>query len=406
MTYFAFVRKERRLLTFAISFTFFSSFGQTFLLSLFVPYFLTTFELSNASFGTLYSLATLTGAIALPYLGQYIDRIPLRNYSMYVAGGLFLAAVMMAISWHVAILFIALIFLRLAGQGLSGHTAQATMARIYDKNRGKALSISAIGYPIGEAILPSLIAFMMVYMHWRTVWGFVAGLIALFFIPFLWALIKNESTTVEGSEEEVGSTKENYSKIFHDYRTYYTIPAILIPPFWVTGLFLYQVSAADDMGWTAAIVASAFVAFAVSRIVAGLISGPMIDRFSAQSLFPFLLLPMVIGLAIAIFFSGTWTAFVYMGFVGVTLGLSSTFKSSLWAELYGTRMIGTVQSLFAFIMVFSTAMSPFLMGWMLDNNFTLTSIFVIALSTGLFSTLLSCRLLFKSKEFPFLHKSL
>jgi len=113
MTYLAFVRKERRLLSFAISFTFFSSFGQTFLLSLFVPYFLSAFELSNASFGTLYSLATLTGALALPYLGQWIDRIPLRNYSMYVATGLLIAAIMMSISWHVIMLFVALIFLRL-----------------------------------------------------------------------------------------------------------------------------------------------------------------------------------------------------------------------------------------------------------------------------------------------------
>lgn len=396
MTYLTFVRKERRLLTFAISLTFFSSFGQTFLLSLFVPYFLTAFDLSNASFGTLYSLATLTGALALPYLGQWIDRIPLRNYSMYVASGLFVAAILMSISWHVAMLFVALIFLRLTGQGLSGHTAQATMARIYDRDRGKALSISALGYPIGEAILPSLIAFMMVYMHWRTVWGFVAGLIALFFIPVLWSLIRNESTTVEKSEEDVGTTRENYSKIFSDNRTLYTIPAILIPPFWVTGLFLYQVSAAGDMGWTAAVVASAFVAFAISRIVSGLLSGPMIDRFSAQTLFPFFLLPMMLGLSVAIFFSGTWTAFIYMGLVGVTLGLSSTFKSSLWAELYGTKMIGTVQSLFASIMVFSTALSPFLMGWMLDSGFTLTSIFVIALTTSFFSALLSCRLFFKS----------
>lgn len=396
MTYLAFVRKERRLLTFAVSFTFFSSFGQTFLLSLFVPYFLVSFDLNNTTFGTLYSLATLTGALALPYLGQWIDRIPLRIYSMYVATGLLIATILMSISWHVAMLFVALIFLRLAGQGLSGHTAQATMARVYDRDRGKALSISALGYPIGEAILPSIIAFALVYMHWRTTWGVIAGLIAFIFIPVLWSLIKSERTKViQDDDEEVATTRENYSAIFRDPRTFYTIPAILIPPFWVTGLFLYQVSAADDMGWTAAIVASAFIAFAAARIASGLFSGPLIDRFSAQSLFPILLVPMMLGFSVAIFFSGHWTAYAYMGLVGTTLGLSSTLKSSLWAELYGTKMIGTVQSLFASIMVFSTALSPFLMGWMLDSGYTLTSIFMIALATSLFSALLSCRLFFK-----------
>lgn len=44
-------------------------------------------------------------------------------------------------------------------------------------------------------------------------------------------------------------------------------------------------------------------------------------------------------------------------------------------------MIGTVRSLFASIMVFSTALSPFLMGWMLDNNIAMESILLMAAST-------------------------
>src|SRR5690625_412251 len=111
MSYLTFALKERRLLSFAVSFTFFSSFGQTFLISLFVPYFLTAFDMSNASFGTLYSAATLTGAFALPWLGQWIDRIPLRQFSMYVAAGLLFASTMMSFSCIVSLLFINLILL-------------------------------------------------------------------------------------------------------------------------------------------------------------------------------------------------------------------------------------------------------------------------------------------------------
>src|SRR5690625_7368973 len=95
MSYLTFALKERRLLSFAVSFTFFSSFGQTFLISLFFPYFLVAFDLSNASFGTLYSSATLTVAFALPWLWQWIDLIPLRQVSLYVAAGLLFASTMM-----------------------------------------------------------------------------------------------------------------------------------------------------------------------------------------------------------------------------------------------------------------------------------------------------------------------
>lgn len=396
MTYLAFVRKERRLLSFAVSLTFFSSFGQTFLLSLFVPYFLIAFDLSNASFGLLYSAATLTGAFLLPWLGQWIDRIPLRQYSMYIAMGLFVASVLMAISWHISIMFVSLMLLRLSGQGLSVHTAQATMARYFDKERGKALSISALGYPLGEALFPSAIAAGLLVFHWRTTWGIIAAVIAFFFIPVLWFLIRKEKTIeLDETSEKKGTptAKENYKAIFNDPRTLYFIPAILMPPFWVTGLFLYQVAAAESLGWTAALIASTFIAFALFRILFGLISGPLIDRFSAQRLFPFFLVPMIFGLFIAYTFSENWAAFAYMAMLGVTMGLGSTLKSALWAEIYGTTMIGTVQSLFATIRVLSTALSPILVGWMLDSSMTIHMILMIAIVSSVIAGLLSIKIL-------------
>lgn len=398
MTYLAFVRQEKRLLSFAVSFAFFSSFGQTFLISLFVPYFLAVFDLSNASFGTLYSAATLIGAFALPWLGQLIDRVPLRHYSLFVALALFAASLLMAFSWHISIFFAALILLRVTGQGLSSHTAQTTMARYSDSNRGKALSISSLGFPLGEAVLPAVIAFLLAAMHWQSVWMLIAAVIAMVLIPLIWFLVK-PGTEVETTEAEPAGkqkqpgTAESYRAIFNDSRVWFVIPAILMPPFWVTGLFLYQVSVADDLGWTAALIASAFIPFAVLRILSGLISGPLIDRFSAKTLFPSLLLPMLGGLAFPIFFSGNWTVFLYMALVGVTLGYSSTLKSALWAEMFGTRMIGTVQSLFTSLMVFSTALSPFIAGWMLDNEYTLGNLFMIALITTFASGLLSLRIL-------------
>ncbi len=390
MTYLAFVRKERKLLSFALSFTFFSSYGQTFFISLFVPFFLIAFDLSNAAFGSLYSVATLFGAIILPTLGQLIDRISIKKYSLSVAGGLLFASLLMAISWHVAIFFISLVLIRLTGQGLSSHTAQATMAKVYGSERGKALSVSAMGYPLGEGILPLIISVLLLHFHWQTTWLFISASIAFIFIPLVWFLIRN----VHREKEEINirettSARENYRNVLRDYRTYLIIPAALMPAFWVTGLFLYQIAAAESLGWSTTLIASAFVAFAVARIVFGLIAGPVIDRFTAVNVFPFYLFPMIIGFSAVYFFTGSWTAFAYLGLVGVTMGLGSTMKSALLAETYGSHIIGTVQSLFTTFMVLSTAASPILVGWMLDSTFTMKSVFLVAIVTTFISVLLS-----------------
>jgi MFS family permease len=400
MTYIAFALKERKLLSFAVSFTFFSSFGQTFLIALFVPFFLTAFDLTNASFGTLYSAATLTSAFTLPYLGQWIDRVPLRQYSMLVAGGLFTAAVLMTISWHISVLFLSLILLRLTGQGLSSHTAQTTMARFFDHQRGKALSISNLGFPLGEAIFPVAIAGLLALFHWRTTWAIISALILIVLIPAIWFLVRESKTVAEKDDERKRdiSTKESYKIIFKHPKLLFVLPAILLPPFWATGLFLYQVSYADQLGWTAAIIASSFVMFAATRILMGLCTGPLVDKYSAHTIFPFFLIPMILGFFVGGHFSATWASFVYMGLFGATFGMAGTVKSALWTEMFGMKMIGTVRSLFSSIMVVSTAASPFLMGLWLDSGVTMPTIFFMALTTSIVGGLFSLRLLFGETE--------
>lgn len=166
-----------------------------------------------------------------------------------------------------------------------------------------------------------------------------------------------------------------------------------MPPFWATGLFLYQVAVGDEMGWSAGLIASAFIAFAGARIIVSLFSGPLIDRFSARNLFPFLLVPMTIGLLFGVIFHGSWVAFVYMSLLGATMGMSGTVKTALWAELFGPEMISSVQSLYSSIMVFTTAMSPLLVGWMLDSHVSINLILLGAVSTCIIAGILSMRVL-------------
>jgi len=393
VNYLRFARKEKRILSFGLSFTFMSSFGQTFLISLFVPYFLKSFSLSNATFGSMYSAATLISAGTLPYVGKWIDHIPLRKYSLTVAAGLLVASLTLALSWHIAILFVGIVLLRISGQGLSSHTARTTMARYFEHQRGKALSIASLGYPIGEGILPATITGLLGVFSWHETWGLIVLFIGIIFLPWVWFILnKREYSLVEDEDSDSDNNESSwpiYRMLLRDYRFWLVTPAVLLPPFWITGLFLYQVSVAAQLGWSAALIASAFAGYAVGRVTSSLTSGPAIDRFSAESIFPFYLLPFGIGLLFALYHPGNWSAFAYMIFVGITLGIGSNIKSALWAELYGTEFLGTIRSLFSSLMVFSTALSPFLMGWAIDNNMAMESIIAIAIVSIVVATLMA-----------------
>ena len=71
------------------------------------------------------------------------------------------------------------------------------------------------------------------------------------------------------------------------------------------------------------------------------------------------------------------------------MGMGSNIKSALWAELYGEEVIGTVRSLFSALMVFSTALSPFMVGWLLDHDIKITAILLGAVVTIAIATILA-----------------
>ncbi len=397
MNFFQFALRYHRLVLFGLGLTFFSSFGQTFLISLFVPEFQNQFGISNAYFGAIYSFATLTSAFTLVWFGARIDRVPLKKYALTVTGGLILSTLIIATSQWIWMLFLGLFGVRLFGQGLCGHTANTSMARYFNALRGKALSIANLGFSIGEAILPITITAMLSVVGWRMGWTFISIFILLF-LPALViaALGRNPLVYAEegvrdhraGTERLPGSHWRR-RLVLRDHRFYLLLPGSFACPFLLTGFFLYQTQLASFKGWDIEILASAFVAFAVSKSAASIVSGPLIDRFKACRIFPFYLLPLLAGLLLLFAFNHPWIAFGYMFLAGISMGIAANVTTSLYAELYGTANLGTIRSMMTMFMVISTAISPILFGFLLDAGFSFVMIIQGSITFVIISAILA-----------------
>jgi MFS family permease len=385
-----FFRSRRPLLLYGIGLAAVSNFGQTFFISLFVPSFLEAFPLTPASFGVLYAVATLTGALLLPVTGRWIDRIPLSGYTGAVLGTLALSALLVAGSGTVWMLGLGLLGLRLAGQGLSSHAGLTVMARYFSRERGKALSIATLGFPLGEAVLPLAVAGFLAVAGWRLGWVVVAIVVMGMVLPLVLRMLRaagveldprridaggglppdpgRKVTEADGPPETPPTTDEwSAGRVLRDPRFWLLVPAALLPPFWATGLILYQTSLASAKGWSLPLLATAFVGFALARIIASLAVGGGIDRYSARRLFPAAVLPMGLGVALLAVADQPWVAFAYLALLGTTVGLSGTVKTALWAELYGIRHLGAIKSMEGTLMVVSTAAAPLVVGWALED---------------------------------------
>jgi MFS family permease len=380
MSSFASLLKHKRVLSFGFSMTTFSSFGQTFLVSLFLPSLLKEFQLTNASFGELYALATLLSALTLPYFGKKIDSMSVKRYTMYVGLGLVVSCFLFSLSESLVFLFLAFLGLRLTGQGLMGHIAATSMARYFNHLRGKALSIAWLGYPFGEAVLPILVTLMISAYGWRVSWIVMGIFILLTLIPLLLffdvtrALDQQEKTkeSIEEWKESVPSVTRK--EVLRDYRFYLMLPVSFLPPLTLTCLFLYQLQIAELKGWTAEWAALSFTAFAIARFVFSLVAGLLVDRFTAMRLFPIHLIPLVIGVGILMNSSHPYASLFYLAFAGMTVGLGGNIKSSMLPEIYGPQHLGSIRSVIVMVSVLSTSAGPVAFGHLLDAGIQLENI--------------------------------
>ena len=387
MSYLSFLLANPRFIGFGLFLTFSSSFGQTFFISLFSNELRNDFGLSHGEFGSVYAMATLGSGFFLIWVGRAIDRLDLRLFTGCVVLGLAGASFLLANATSLALLGLAIFGLRLFGQGLLGHIAMVCMARYFRKARGKAVSLATLGYPLGEATLPFAAIAVLGFLGWRASWVVFAAAILLLVLPLALFLLRSapyrnvtEPDSVaanapgERTAPETPEPAASLKDVLRDSRFYLILPAILAPSFITTGMFFHQRHLADVKGWSLELLASAFVVFAISQSLTGLMAGQAIDRFGARRLLPVFLLPMGMAMLLLSFSDAAASAQFYMLAVGATAGAGSALFGALWAELYGVRHLGAIRSFVTSLMVFSTALSPPFMGLMLDAGIAFESL--------------------------------
>lgn len=361
--------ENKRFLAFGLMCTFGANVGQTFFIALFGDAIRGEFQLSHGGFATLYSAATLISATVILWAGRRIDDVDLRVYVAIIIGGLALSAAAMAGAQNEAMLVGALFGLRLFGQGLLRHTAVISMARYFERTRGRAMSVVALGFPLGEALLPTVVVVMVAAFGWRTSWGWVAGAIVAVYLPIVFWLLKGHSDRHRSWEHAQRETPDPFAdkgRIISDWRFQLILPAGLMAPFLLTGVFFHQLALAHDKGWDIVWLAASFPAYAAATVVASLICGPWVDKRGPGKILPWFMWPLIAAMVVIAFAEHPFWVPVYLALGGLTTGASSVLITASWAETFGTRRLGQVRALMSAAAVVATAAAPLMVGWALD----------------------------------------
>ena len=74
------------------------------------------------------------------------------------------------------------------------------------------------------------------------------------------------------------------------------------------------------------------------------------------------------------YFDISFSAFLFLGLIGISNGLANVLGSSTWAEIYGVSYIGSIKALTTALMVFSTAFGTALFGLLIDTGFSIEQV--------------------------------
>ena len=370
-----------KVIIFGFIFTFFSSFGQSFFIGLFNPSVRDTLNISHGQFGSIYATATLLSSFLLIWVGKKIDDINVLRFALYVTVLLSFSCFFFSKISSIVFLFIAIFLMRFSGQGMMSHTASTTISRYFTKSRGKALSTSWFGLSTAEFILPVLIVYMLTTTSWQNIWIYISILVLIFLPITSFFLIRklDFNSREETNQKELRDIKQwKRIEVLKDYRFYIISANMLAMPWIATGTFVYQSFILESKNWGPYIIAQSFMVYSIMSVITLFVSGFLIDKFTSRKLLIFMNLPLLLSVLVLIFLDSLYSAYIFLGLIGISNGLANVLGSSTWAEIYGVRFIGSIKALTTSLMVFSTAFGTALFGFLIDIGFHIEQIAMVS----------------------------
>ena len=363
--------------------------GQTYGVSVFVDPMIEDLGISRTQMTTAYLIGTLVGALALPWIGQAIDRFGVRR-TMAIIGALFGGLLIgMSLVSNIVGLTAGFIGIRMMGQGALNLTATTAVALWFTRKRGLAMGIVAAAGGVGMTLIPLLSERLIVDIGWRNTW-LVEGLaVWVIVLPIALLGIRNRPSDVGQHVDGDSATDVPPAEVWGVTRK----EALRSSFFWLvtvavatistitTAVVFHQIDLLGSRGLTPTEAAANFLPQTVATLIATLGIGALADRVSPRIVLITSMAMMAGGLLLATAVTPGLLAIAFGMLIGAAGGAMRVVEATELPRYFGTLHIGAIRGVITSVGIAGAAVGPvlFSLGHDVTGNYTAVLLASVAL---------------------------
>lgn len=347
--------------------------GQTAGLALFIDSFIAELGISRATISLTYTIATVAGALALPFVGRQIDRFGPRRAVVVIAALFGLACFYMG-GMTIGLLTLAagFVLMRGLGQGALSLVSVHAVNLWFVRHRGRAVGIMGIGIALSTAFFPLLVERLIASFGWRDAFFILGAGILAVMVPVGLVLYRPHP-------EQFGLRPDGDAPIAEGEAPAEEVVATLaearrMPIFWVvtaggmtmaalgTGLIFHHFSILAQNGLDRAAAAFMFVPLGMMTATANLGTGFLLDRTRPRIVLGVMMTAFSVLLLTVPFVASVPAVWTYGAIFGLLQGSISTINGSAYGHYFGRRHLGAIKGFANTMFVAGSAAGPLIYG--------------------------------------------
>ncbi|WP_223839891.1 MFS transporter [Nocardiopsis deserti] len=348
--------------------------GQTAGIAVFVDHVITDLDVSRSAVSLAYMVGTLSGALALPWIGRAVDRFGVRRVLALVALGFGAFLVLLACAQGLVGLTAGFVGVRALGQGGMTLVATTAVAISVTRNRGTLLGLTSSLGAAGISLFPLLAERVITALDWRYTFVAEGVLIWVIVLPLAWWGLRGVPRTSPEAPSSAARQPDGLREpewplraIVRTSMFWAMAGAIACSGLVSTAVFFHQIAVLGEQGLTPAQAAVNFLPQTVAGLGAALLFGSAADRLSPKVLMCAAMAMHALALVTLPLVSPGLGALLYGAALGAAASGARAVESAALPFYFGTASLGTLRGLTQSVAVASTAVGPILLslahGW-------------------------------------------